>query len=238
VLFSLPLLLILGCHELGHYLACRHHRIAATPPYFLPAPFGLGTLGAFIRVRGPIWNRRALFDVGIAGPLAGAVALCPFLLLGIAWSQPIPRASLASGALFLPGRSVLGELVLRCFHGHLGPGYVLDYHPFALAAWAGLLVTALNLLPVGQLDGGHLVYALARRHHRRVGLLAVVLLLLAGLWFWRGWWIWALITALLGARHPPVLFDEDDLGPGRRALALIALGLLVFCYMPTPVIAL
>lgn len=238
LLFSLPLLMILGCHELGHYLACRHHRIAATLPYFLPAPIGLGTLGAFIRVRGPIWSRRALFDVGVAGPLAGAAALSPFLFLGIAWSHPVPRSTLNSEALFLPGNSALAELAVRLFHGRLEAGYVLDYHPFALAAWAGLLVTALNLLPVGQLDGGHLVYALARRAHRRVGLLTVALLVLAGLLFWRGWWIWAVIATLLGPRHPPVLFEEDDLGTGRRRLAALALGLFALCFMPAPVIVL
>jgi membrane-associated protease RseP (regulator of RpoE activity) len=237
--FSLPVLLILLCHELGHYLTCRRYRIDATLPYFVPAPVGLGTFGAFIRIRSPIRNKRELFDVGVAGPFAGVLALLPFLVYGIARS-PVAPIEVASGPewqgaiLLKPGASLGLELATRALHGTLPPGHALDLHPFALAAWVGMLATALNLLPLGQLDGGHLLYAVLGKHHRKVARALWVALLVAG-FFWQGWLLWALIVLVLGLRHPPVWDEQQRLDAPRLALAGLALLLFVLCFMPEPI---
>jgi membrane-associated protease RseP (regulator of RpoE activity) len=239
--FSLPVLLILLCHELGHYLYCRHYRIDATLPYFLPAPIGLGTFGAFIRIRGAIPDRRQLFDVGIAGPIAGFVALLPFLVYGIAHSEPtavqqMPAGS-AAAVLLLPGTSLLTFLLTRLFHGTLPPGMVLNPHPFALAAWVGLFATSLNLLPISQLDGGHILYAVVGRRQWRLALPFWLLLIAAG-YFSPVWILWAVIVWRIGMRHPPVWDETTPLGPTRTALSLLALAMLVLCFMPEPLVEL
>ncbi len=234
---SLPLLAILLSHELGHFLQCRRYRVAATPPYFLPVPLGFGTLGAFIRVREPIRTKRALFDVGVAGPIAGFVMLLPFLLIGVACSEPvaIPPTALedTSFSLLVPGHSLALHLVTRWFHGPLPEGTVLNLHPFALAAWFGLLATSLNLMPLGQLDGGHLLYTVAGRKHRGFSQALWLGVALMGL-YWDGWWVWCGVVLLLGLRHPPVLDETEPLDPLRRWLALGALLILLLSFMPVP----
>lgn len=235
--FSLAALFILLCHELGHYLACRWYRLPATLPYFLPAPLAIGTFGAFIRIRAPIRSKSQLFDVGIAGPLAGFVALIPFLILGVARSQPMPVTPVsleaAGGQLFLPGRSLAFELTSWAIHGPLPEGTILEPHPFALAAWFGLFATALNLLPLGQLDGGHILYAATGSLQRR---LAFPLWLALGLmaWIWPGWILWCAIVLLMGLPHPPVRDEQTPLDPGRRALAWLALAVFLLSFMPVP----
>jgi membrane-associated protease RseP (regulator of RpoE activity) len=240
LMFSLPALFILLCHELGHYLLCRRFGIRATLPYFVPTPIGLGTFGAFIRIRSLMRSRRELFDIGIGGPLAGFAALLPFLVYGIAHSQPT-RVALAAPdqpvvmSLLQPGKSLAIVLLTRLLHGPLPDGVVLNLHPFALAAWVGLLATAINLLPLGQLDGGHLLYAtVGPRWQRRLAWPLWIALVVAG-FLNPGWWVWALIVAVLGLRHPPLVDEATPLGPGRRALALLALLLLVLCFMPVPI---
>ena len=237
--FSLPVLFILLCHELGHYLACRRYRLPATPPFFLPAPLGLGTFGAFIRIRAPIQGKRELFDVGIWGPLAGFAALVPFLLAGIARSHPSPLDAVppevAGGSLLLPGDCLAVRLAARWFHGPLPDGTVLDLHPFALAAWFGLLATAINLLPLGQLDGGHILYAVTGRLQRRLALPLWLALGLAGLMVWSGWLLWSVIVLFMGLYHPPLRDETTPLGTGRRLLALLALAIFVLSFMPVPV---
>ncbi len=236
LLFSLPLMFILLAHEAGHWFACRYYRVPATLPYFLPSPFFIGTFGAFIRIRGRIRNKRELFDVGIAGPLAGAVALLPFLVLGIWWSQPalileVPLQE-AQASLIVPGQSLLFKLLSAAFHGPLTLPLGLDLHPFALAAWVGMLATSLNLIPLGQLDGGHILYAVfGRRPWLR---LVLWLALLACSALWSGWLLWALILLVVG-RHPPLADEGSPLGPGRRRLAWVALALLVLTFMPVPI---
>jgi membrane-associated protease RseP (regulator of RpoE activity) len=242
--FSVPVLLILLCHELGHYLACRRYGVHATLPYFVPAPIALGTLGAFIRIRSPIRDKRQLFDIGIAGPLAGFAALLPILVYGIARSRPTPLAVATTDAewggtiLLQPGDSLAMELVTRLVHGALPAGTVLDLHPFALAAWVGLLATSLNLLPLGQLDGGHLLYAVFGSRQRRLVLPLWLLLVAAGLFWWKGWLLWATIVLVIGLRHPPLWDERVPLGRGRLALAVVALLLLVLCFMPVPLVEL
>ncbi len=238
--FSLPLLLILLCHELGHYLACRYYGVPATPPFFLPVPIGLGTFGAFIRIRAPIRDKPQLFDIGAGGPIAGFAALLPFLIYGVARSTPAAVAlaedqERAPLFLFLPGKSLALELATRLFHGELPPATTLDLHPFALAAWVGLLATALNLIPLGQLDGGHILYSVAGDRQRLVAMPLWLALAAAGLFYWRGWLVWCAIVLLMGLRHPPVLDERAGLDGRRRLLALVTLVLFILSFMPIPI---
>lgn len=236
--FALAALFILLCHEFGHYLACRRHRLPATLPYFLPAPIGVGTFGAFIRIRGAIRWKRQLLEVGVAGPIAGFVALLPVLALGLAWSEPAAVGmdagpEFASMLLLVPGESLLTRLLSWAFHGSLPPGTVLNLHPFALAGWVGLVATMLNLLPLGQLDGGHILYAAVGRFQRWVAWPLWALLGLGGV-VWPGWWVWFAATLVLGLRHPPVLDEDQPLDRRGRILAAIALGIFILSFMPVP----
>jgi membrane-associated protease RseP (regulator of RpoE activity) len=233
--FSIPALFILLCHEMGHYIACRIYGIPCTPPFFLPVPLNFGTFGAFIRIKAPIYSKRQLFDVGVAGPIAGFVALIPFLLYGIAHSQPVPLSFGGPAMMLLqPGRCLAIELATRLFHGPLAPGMTLNLHPTALAAWLGLFATALNLLPLGQLDGGHILYAATGRAQRRLALPLWLGLALLG-YFWPGWLLWSLIVLVIGLYHPPVYDESEPLDGKRRALVLVALLLFVLCFMPVPI---
>jgi membrane-associated protease RseP (regulator of RpoE activity) len=233
--FSIPALLILLCHEMGHYVACRIYGIPCTPPFFLPVPVNFGTFGAFIRIKAPIHSKRQLFDVGIAGPIAGFVALIPFLLYGIAKSQPAP-VSHGTGAteLLLPGHCLAIQLATWLFHGRLAKGTILNLHPTALAAWLGLFATSLNLLPLGQLDGGHILYAATGRLQRRLALPFWLALALLG-YYWPGWLLWCVIVLVIGLRHPPVYDESLPLDPKRRALAWVALLMFALSFMPVPI---
>jgi len=236
--YSLPLLLILLCHEMGHYLACRYYKLPVTPPFFLPSPLGLGTFGAFIRIKAPIRRKRELFDIGIAGPLAGFVMLVPFLLYGIAHSLPQAIDMVAEEAggrpMLVLGTNLATRWTLEIFHGSLPAETGLNFHPAALAAWVGLLATALNLLPLGQLDGGHILYATAGRWQKRLAWPLWFLLLAAGT-AWPVWWMWCLFLLFLGLRHPPVWDEDQPLGTGRRILAGVALLIFVVSFMLMPV---
>lgn len=235
--FSIPLLFILLCHELGHYIPCRRYRLPTTPPYFLPVPFGLGTLGAFIKIKSPIANRRQLLIVGAGGPIAGFLALIPFLVLGIALSEPAsyhpaPEES-ARALLFLPGHSLASQSATLLFHGALSDSSVLNAHPFALAAWVGLLATSLNLLPLAQLDGGHILYAVAGRLQHRLAL-PLWIALAACSYFWLGWLLWCLIIVVIGLRHPPVIDEGLQLEPRHRKIAWLCLLIFILSFMPVP----
>ncbi|HEV7785586.1 MAG TPA: site-2 protease family protein [Thermoanaerobaculia bacterium] len=238
--FSVPALLILFAHEMGHYVACRLYGLPCTLPYFLPVPLNFGTFGAFIRIKSPIRTKQELFDVGIAGPIAGFVALIPFLLWGIAHSEPARLLLAAPGAddaltpaLYLPGRCLAIVLATWLFHGRLEPGTILNLHPVALAAWLGLLATSINLLPLGQLDGGHVLYAATGRLQRRLALPLWIALGLMG-FLWLGWLVWCVIILVIGLYHPPVWDETTSLDPLRRKLAWIALILLILSFMPAP----
>lgn len=236
--FAIPVLLILLAHELGHFVLCRRHRLRSTPPYFLPAPIGLGTFGAFIRIRTPIRDKRVLFDVGVAGPIAGFVLLVPFLIYGVAHSEPsaiqaVPEES-ASLFLYLPGKSLLFAFLSWIFHGSMPSGTILNPHPFALAAWVGCFATMLNLLPLAQLDGGHLLYAFLGKRHLLLARILWVLLVAGGL-LWPGWFLWSVIVLGMGLRHPPVLDEEEPLDRRRKGLALLALLIFALCFMPVPI---
>ena len=232
--FAATALAILLAHELGHYIACRRYGLQSTLPYFLPAPIAFGTFGAFIRIYAPIRSKRELFDVGVAGPIAGFVALIPFLLYGVAHSQPVHLSEVSGPAeLVVPGRSLAIGLVARFFHGPLGPDMYLNLHPMALGAWMGLFATALNLLPLGQLDGGHILYSAVGRWQRRLALPLWMTLAVLGI-YWRGWWVWCLIVFLIGLYHPPVRDERTPLDAKRRAIALLALLIFALSFMPAP----
>ena len=232
---AIPTVLILLSHELGHYVACRFYRYPVTPPYFLPVPFGLGTLGAFIRIGAPVRNRRELFDIGAAGPLAGFAALLPFLILGIQASTVVPQPEPLEGIFWqrlTPGSSLGLRLVTWLVHGPVPEGHLLELHPYALAAWVGLLATALNLLPLGQLDGGHILYSLfgSQRYLARalwLGLLALGV-------FWLGWVVWCVVILVLGLRHPPVAEEVTPLGRTRTGVAVGLLLIFLFSFAPAP----
>ncbi len=205
--FSITLLTILLAHELGHYFACRYYGIDASLPYFLPCPSPIGTLGAFIRIRSPIYTRQALFDVGIAGPLAGFAVLVPFLMLGIRLSKVAP--GVAEGGDMIFGVPAIQRMVEWLVFPHVRPENIL-LHPVARAAWVGILATALNLLPIGQLDGGHILYAFAGRWHKLLSRVFVVALLPLGYFYSPSWWVWAALLFFFALRHP-VIFDATKL---------------------------
>lgn len=237
--FALPTLFILLCHELGHYLVCRRRGLPATPPYFVPAPIGLGTFGAFIRIRGAIRDARELLDVGVSGPIAGFAALVPILIYGVAHSAPTPLVSPIAGedtglVLYLPGESLLTRLLILLFHGELPADVILNPHPFLLAGWVGLFATMLNLLPLGQLDGGHILYAALGQRQRAWTLPLWLTLAAAGL-LWPGWWLWCVVVLILGLRHPRLAREHETLDPPRRLLAWAALALFVLTFMPVPI---
>jgi len=229
--FSLTLMGILLAHEMGHYLACVFYRVDASLPYFLPAPSLIGTLGAFIRIRSPIYAKHILFDIGVAGPLAGFVVLAPALAIGIAYSKVIPGIA-AEGDLFFGVPLLQHAVAALIFPGV--PANDLYLHPVARAAWVGMLATALNLLPIGQLDGGHILYAFFGKWHRLLSRIFVAALIPLGFIYSYSWLVWAAFLLLFGMRHP-MIHDDSSLGPGRRALALVALVLLILCFTPTPV---
>ncbi|MGH9492738.1 MAG: site-2 protease family protein [Terriglobales bacterium] len=232
--FSAALLLILLSHEMGHFLYCLRNRVWATLPYFLPIPTPIGTLGAFIRIRSPIRTRAALFDIGIAGPIAGFVVAVAALAVAFLLSKPMPAAMLPSEIEF--GHPLIFHLV----HGIMAalgmtPASLhgVYLHPVAMAAWVGMLATALNLLPGGQLDGGHIVYALWPRAHGWWTRGTALVLLPLG-FLWRGWLLWAVILLVTGVRHPPVP-PFPGLSRGRWILAVLGLVILLLTFMPAPV---
>jgi membrane-associated protease RseP (regulator of RpoE activity) len=236
--YSLTILAILGCHEMGHYIACLRYGVEVTPPFFLPAPFTLtGTLGAFIRIRSRIPSKVALFDIGIAGPIAGFVVAVPALFIGLYMSRIVALPEDASNLIEL-GEPLLFQFAAWTLWGTPAEGYTITMHPVAFAAWFGLLATALNLFPISQLDGGHIAYAVLGR---RATLVTLAMLLVAiGLTFVSlSWVVWTILlvvmVAVLGPHHPPTLDDEGELGRRRLALAAFALFMLIVCFTPAPI---
>jgi membrane-associated protease RseP (regulator of RpoE activity) len=236
--YSASILAILGAHEFGHYYACRYYRVDASLPYFLPAPLPLtGTLGAFIRIRQMIPTKRELFDIGIAGPIAGFVVAVPVLLVGMSLSRLTPLPPDTSGFVEL-GEPLLFKGVAWLFWGTPPEGYSINMHPMAFAAWFGLLATALNLFPIGQLDGGHISYAVLGRRSTLVTLATVIALV--GLTFVSSsWLIWTVLTVVMlvvfGPRHPKTFDEHVPLDRGRKLLALFALLMFILCFTPAPI---
>ena len=240
--FSAAILAIFGAHEFGHYAMARRYGMLVTPPFFLPGPPPFppfGTFGAIIRIRSPMMHRRALLDIGIAGPLAGMAVAFPVLIYGLLHSRFEVIRYWEPGT-FQFGHSLMTWGLSRLLVGAAPAGYVLDWlsSPFAWAGWLGLLVTALNLMPVGQLDGGHVAYALFGPRQRLVAFFAFgVLLALA--WRFQPWVLWCAVMALwMRPSHPPVAIDEVKLDPARRALGWLAIVLLILVFLPAPVVGL
>jgi membrane-associated protease RseP (regulator of RpoE activity) len=245
--FSLPLLAILFTHEMGHYITARRYQLSVSPPFFipgLPAPLGIGTFGAFIRLRTIVNDRRQLLDVGAAGPIAGFIVALPILWYGIAHSQPwlhLPDHSttIPVGMVMPWGDDIalLGDSIVTWLVRHFAgaPAPIL-LHPIAVAGWFGMFVTMLNLLPMAQLDGGHIIYAASPRLHRPVAQAIWVLIMLMG-WFWFGWLVWGFIILMLSRgqlRHPPVLDAYRPLPPSRRWLLIASAVLFVLTFAPVP----
>lgn len=236
--YSGTLLLILGCHELGHYFACRYYDVDASLPYFLPMPFVLtGTLGAFIRIREPFPSKRALFDIGIAGPIAGFVLAVPALVIGLALSNVVPVPDPLPPGTFEFGEPLLYQFVSWAIWGTTPQGFTVNMHPMAGAAWFGLLATALNLIPVGQLDGGHISYAVLGRRSSLVTLvmigIGVALSFVSSNWtVWTG--LMVLMLFLFGRHHPRTYDEAVPLDSTRLGLAFFALVMFVLCFTPVP----
>jgi membrane-associated protease RseP (regulator of RpoE activity) len=236
--YSLSILAILGAHELGHYYACRYYGVDASLPYFLPAPPPLltGTLGAFIRIRQPIPTKKQLFDIGIAGPIAGFIVAVPVLLVGMALSSVVRIPPNFSGMEL--GEPMLFRLIAWLWWGAPPQGYSLNMHPMAFAAWFGLLATALNLFPIGQLDGGHISYAVLGRWSTVLTLIMVACLI--GLTFISSSWVvWTFLTIAMlfafGPRHPRTIDEEVPLDRGRKWLAAFAALMFILCFTPAPI---
>jgi len=245
--FAFPFLIILLGHEMGHYVAARRHRIRVTLPFFIPFPPTLsvvGTLGAFIRLRSPMVRRSHLFDVGAAGPVVSLLLSIPILWWGLALSGPIPGRGdgwtpylvrFLGESIWIGDSLLVRGTALLALGGGVGPEPIL-LHPLAFAGWLGLLVTALNLLPLGQLDGGHILHALSPSLQRRVGHFVVLALIPLGFAWW-GWWLWGMVILAISRRrvsHPPVLQEVVPLDPLRRRLARVAIVVFLITFVPVP----
>jgi membrane-associated protease RseP (regulator of RpoE activity) len=231
--FAITLLTILLAHELGHYFACRRHHIHASYPFFVPAPTLIGTFGAFILIRSPIRSARALFDVGASGPIVGFLFALPALAYGVLHARVIPGLALDPNADVVFGVPLILKLMTAIVQPNAHASDLL-LHPIGRAAWVGLFATALNLLPVGQLDGGHIVRSVSPRFHRWVSLILPLLLVPLGIYLWLGWFFWvALLLGLRFLRMAPI-YDPTPLDPNRRFGAFLAMVVFIFCFMPAP----
>lgn len=230
--FSLTLMLILTTHEFGHYLAAKKHKVDATLPYFIPAPTLIGTFGAFIKMKSPIVNKRALLDIGAAGPIAGFIVTIPALIIGLNLSDVVELSSVEGS--FQLGDSIIMWMATNFMYPDLGPGQDIMLHPVAFAGWIGLLVTALNLLPIGQLDGGHIAYAMFGDKHIWIARIAFAGLIPLS-FLSTNWIIWAaLILFLIRIKHPPIMNPDDKLPPAQQAMGWAALAIFVGCFIPQP----
>jgi membrane-associated protease RseP (regulator of RpoE activity) len=234
--FSLPLLAILGVHEMGHYTAGRRHGVDVTLPYFipfLPLPPNPGTMGAIIKIRSPFPDRNALMDIGAAGPMAGAMVAIPVLLVGLSLSHVQPVAGIGGGEFRL-GDPLILKAAVRVMFGALPAGSDVMLHPVAYAGWIGLLVTMLNLIPSGQLDGGHVAYALFGGRYGQVARLIPFGLILMG-FVNQVWFVWAGLLFVMGTRHPEPIDPDAPLTPGRRAIGFASFILFVLTFSPNPI---
>lgn len=229
--FSVPLLSILGAHEFGHFIVARIYGIPTSWPYFIPFPSIIGTMGAVIRLRGFIPSRRALLHMAFAGPIAGFLVALPVLWIGLNLSKLEPNV-FPSGIYF--GEPLMFKIISSIIYGNIDDDMVLNIHPVGFAGWVGLFVTALNLIPMGQLDGGHILFALAPKYSRIVGWLVVFSLIIGGM-FWAGWWVWAFFGIIMGVYHPPTAFSEKKLKMYDYFIGLISLLMFILCFIPIPI---
>ena len=230
--FAFTLMSILLAHELSHYIASRKHNVQATLPYFIPAPTLIGTFGAFIKMKSPVTTRKALLDIGISGPLAGFVISVIVSVIGLSLSKVVPiqetkeALSLGDSLLF----STLSQLILDYQSGSQD----VLLHPVAFAGWIGFFVTSLNLLPIGQLDGGHIAYALFGERHSYLSKALIPILFLLGIFLWEGWVLWAIVLLILGLKHPPISYSEIPLDGKRRFLGWLGFFIFIITFIPEP----
>lgn len=231
--YSLSIISILLAHEMGHYFMSKKYGIPATLPYFIPFPLSpFGTFGAIIKMKGVIVNKKALFDIGVAGPISGFLVAVPFIILGIKLSD---IQSISGSASFIElGDPLLFKIIQQLIVGKIPPGYDLVLHPFAYAGWVGLFVTALNLLPVGQLDGGHIIYAVFGNKSRWVFFGTIAILAIISIFYNPGWLMLVIILLIFGMRHPQPLDMETEIGSKRKYIALVILIIFALSFTPAP----
>jgi membrane-associated protease RseP (regulator of RpoE activity) len=218
---------------MGHYFTCRFYRIEATLPFFIPAPTLIGTLGAFIKIKSPITRRKQLFDIGVAGPLTGFLLSLPALIYGLSLSKVVPAVPREDTMVF--GEPLLLKLVAGLMFRGVPAQSDLFLHPVAFAGWVGILVTAFNLFPVGQLDGGHISFALLGEKSKHLAKMLLVVFVIMGIFFWIGWIVWTLVIVLLGLRHPRVIDDQERLSPSRRFIGVVILLIFLLSFIPAPI---
>ena len=233
LLYAAVLIVILLGHEMGHYFTCRFYRIEATLPFFIPAPTLIGTLGAFIKIKSPITRRKQLFDIGVAGPLMGFLLSLPALIYGLSLSKVVPAVPREDAMVF--GEPLLLKFIAGLMFRGAPAQSDLFLHPVAFAGWVGILVTAFNLFPVGQLDGGHVSFALLGEKSKRLARLLLVVFVIMGIFFWIGWIVWTLVIVLLGLRHPRVVDDRERLSLSRRVIGVLVLLIFVVSFIPAPI---
>lgn len=234
ILYSISIISILLAHEMGHYLMCRKYGINATLPYFIPMPLPpFGTMGAFIKMKSPIPDKRALFDVGVAGPIAGFIVTIPILIIGLENSAFIPKPETQAAGFYL-GESFLFSKLAELILGPEPEGFDTLLHPMAYAGWAGLFVTALNLLPIGQLDGGHVLYSLFGRRSQDIYKLTIAgFMIVCAVWY-PGWLLLILLLLYFRLKHPPTMNDHIELDPGRKLIAYATLIIFIISFIPVP----
>ena len=230
--FALTLMIILLTHELSHYFASKKHGVNATLPYFIPAPTIIGTFGAFIKMKSPIITRKALIDIGASGPIAGFIVSVIAVMIGLHLSKIVPVAE-TKGALTL-GDSILFSFLAQAVIGVTPADSDILLNPVAFAGWIGLFVTSMNLIPVGQLDGGHIAFALLGEKQTRLSFILVLVMSLLGVLLWEGWIIWAVLLLVLGLRHPPVISWEVPLDTRRKVIGWIAFLIFILTFIPVP----
>jgi membrane-associated protease RseP (regulator of RpoE activity) len=231
--FAATLMIILLCHEFSHYLSSKKHDVVATLPYFIPAPTLFGTFGAFIKMKTPITTKNALMDIGASGPIAGFVASVVATVIGLYLSKVVPVGKEA--ALLTLGDSLLFSGLSRLIIGTVPSHYDVLLHPIAFAGWIGFFVTSINLIPVGQLDGGHIAYALLGERHSSMSKILILVMIVLGIFVWEGWAVWAVLLILLGFRHPPIVYSGVPLDPKRRVIGWIAVVIFIITFMPVPI---
>lgn len=231
--FSITLLFILLTHEFAHYLASKKHHVEATLPYFIPAPTIFGTLGAFIKMKSPIPTRNALMDIGASGPIYGFIVSVAAVIIGLFLSNIVPADNIQDSYIF--GSSLLFSWLAQIILGVIPDNHGVSMHSIAFAGWIGFFVTSLNLIPVGQLDGGHIAYALFGGKQKILSKVLIGVLLFLGI-LWPGWIMWAVLLVVIGFRHPPIIYSEIPLDPKRKKIGWAAIVIFILTFTPIPII--
>lgn len=230
--FAGTLLAIIGCHEFGHYFMCKKHKVEATLPYFIPAPTIIGTLGAVIKIRSPIKTTKALFDIGAAGPIAGFIVALPVIYFGLQSSEIRETAAGQGGMVF--GDPLIMKAAIWMILGEVPEGFTVYISSVGFAGWVGMLVTAFNLMPLGQLDGGHIAYAMIGERQSKLGYMTFMALILLSLIWW-GWVIWIILAVFMKIRHPAGMTKIEPLDPLRKRIGYLCLVMFVICFIPVPI---